>query len=225
MLWQTLSPAWQACVAEAWAAYGADTVPIGAVIVDGAGRLLVRARNHIYDALSADASSAAPLQGTPLAHAEMNALERLGRLPADPKTCTLLTSLEPCPMCLGAIRINALPRVEYAARDPVGGSACLADASAFMRRRPVALTGPGSAELEAVLVAWHMAFALKHHWWWPSLAGEIAAAADWAGAEPGDYGRGLRLGEALFRAETLDKFSAERRPAAEVVDELAALAA
>ena len=37
--WADLSPAWQACLEEAWAAYLADNVPIGAVVTDDDGEI------------------------------------------------------------------------------------------------------------------------------------------------------------------------------------------
>jgi cytosine deaminase len=42
----------------------------------------------------------------------MDALENAGRLPASVyRECTLYTTLSPCPMCTGAIRLYQIPRV------------------------------------------------------------------------------------------------------------------
>ena len=48
MMWQSLSQPWRACLEEAWTAYRAGSVPIGAAITDGAGRVVARGRNRIY---------------------------------------------------------------------------------------------------------------------------------------------------------------------------------
>jgi len=45
--WDRLSLPWQACLEEAWSAYCASTIPIGAVVVDADGRILSRGRNRI----------------------------------------------------------------------------------------------------------------------------------------------------------------------------------
>lgn len=60
----------------------------------------------------------------PIAHAEITAIQeaaaRLGawRL----LDCTLYVTLEPCPMCAGAILNARIPRVVYGARDPKAGA-------------------------------------------------------------------------------------------------------
>jgi tRNA(adenine34) deaminase len=86
-------------------------VPIGCVIVQD-GRIVGRGRNRREGAKSA------------LAHAELEAVAdacaRLGgwRL----WRASLYVTLEPCPMCAGAIINARIPRVIYGARDPKAGS-------------------------------------------------------------------------------------------------------
>ncbi|MDX2269693.1 MAG: tRNA adenosine(34) deaminase TadA [Bryobacter sp.] len=85
----------------------AGEVPVGAVLVDPDGRLLAEAFNcpiHTQD---------------PTAHAEILVLRegarRLGNYRLD--GCTLYCTLEPCPMCAGAIVHARLRRLVFAARD------------------------------------------------------------------------------------------------------------
>lgn len=50
--------------------------------------------------------------GSPVLHAEMDALENAGRLQAKVyRECTLYTTLSPCPMCSGAIVLYRIPHV------------------------------------------------------------------------------------------------------------------
>ncbi|GLC35593.1 hypothetical protein PLESTM_000341000 [Pleodorina starrii] len=92
---------------EARAAAAAGEVPVGAVLVHG-GRMLARGRNRVHALRS------------PLAHAEMLCLAtaasklRAWRLLG----ATLYVTLEPCPMCAGAILQARLARVVYGARQP-----------------------------------------------------------------------------------------------------------
>lgn len=86
-------------------------VPIGAVIVSG-GKIIARAYNQVEK------------QGNPLAHAEILAIGK-----AIKKTnykhlldCALYVTLEPCPMCAGAIILARIPRVVYATTDPKTGA-------------------------------------------------------------------------------------------------------
>jgi tRNA(adenine34) deaminase len=97
---------------EAESALAHDDVPIGAVVVrDG-------------EAIAA-AGNEREVRQDPTAHAEVLALraaaERLGgwRIP----DATLYVTLEPCPMCAGAIVLARVPRIVYGAADPKAGAA------------------------------------------------------------------------------------------------------
>ncbi|MEQ8849358.1 MAG: tRNA adenosine(34) deaminase TadA [Botrimarina sp.] len=96
---------------EARAAASDGEVPVGAVIT--CGDQVVAAAHNQREALR-----------DPTAHAEMIAItqaaESLGgwRL----ENCTLYVTLEPCPMCAGAIVQARAPRVVYGARDPKAGA-------------------------------------------------------------------------------------------------------
>ncbi|HVD37733.1 MAG TPA: tRNA adenosine(34) deaminase TadA [Solirubrobacterales bacterium] len=86
-------------------------VPIGAVVARG-------------DEVLGAAGNERELRNDPTAHAEVLALrqasERLGgwRL----LETTIYVTLEPCPMCAGAITLARVPRLVYGAADPKGGA-------------------------------------------------------------------------------------------------------
>jgi tRNA(adenine34) deaminase len=88
-----------------------DDVPIGAVVARG-------------DEVLGAAGNERELRRDPTAHAEILAMrqaaERLGgwRL----LETTLYVTLEPCPMCAGAITLARVPRLVYGAADPKGGA-------------------------------------------------------------------------------------------------------
>ena len=88
----------------------ADEVPVGAVIVYQ-GKIIARARNR--------------REGDKLAthHAELMAIEEACRFRGGWRLpdCTLYVTLEPCPMCGGAIINARLPRVVFGAYDRRGG--------------------------------------------------------------------------------------------------------
>lgn len=99
-------------LAEAARALAAGDVPVGAVAVRD-GRVVGRAYNRKEAARD------------PTAHAEMLALQEAARtlggwrLPG----VTLYCTLEPCPMCAGAMIQSRLPRLVYAVDDPKAGAA------------------------------------------------------------------------------------------------------
>lgn len=95
---------------EARAAFGEDEVPVGAVVVWN-GRVIARGHNmteRLHD---------------PSAHAEMIALTAataaMGGKYLD--GCTLYVTVEPCPMCAGAMNWAQVGRVVYGAPDPKRG--------------------------------------------------------------------------------------------------------
>lgn len=100
-----------AAVAEARKAESADEVPIGAVVVH-LGRIIGRGGNQ-RETLS-----------DPTAHAEMIAITAAASELASWRLegCTLYVTLEPCPMCAGAIVQARIPRLVYGAADPKAGA-------------------------------------------------------------------------------------------------------
>jgi tRNA(adenine34) deaminase len=98
-------------ITEAELAAAHDDVPIGAVVVRGE-EVLARAHNR----READ--------GDPTAHAEILALRAaagvLGTWRLD--GCTLYVTLEPCPMCAGALVLARVERLVFGADDPKAGA-------------------------------------------------------------------------------------------------------
>lgn len=88
----------------------ADEVPIGAVVCVG-GRVIARSHNQVERL------------GDPTAHAEMLAItmatDALGGKYLS--QCTLYVTLEPCPMCMGALRWAQIGRIVFGAYDDKGG--------------------------------------------------------------------------------------------------------
>lgn len=88
-------------------------VPVGCVVAMEDGRVVGRGRNRREKGKSA------------LAHAELEAIGEACRTLGGWRLwqCTLYVTLEPCPMCAGAILNAHLPRVVYGAKDPKSGAA------------------------------------------------------------------------------------------------------
>ncbi len=117
-------------------------VPVGCVIVQG-DRVVGRGRNRREEKQHTQS------------HAEMEAIrqanEALGSWRLD--ECTLYVTLEPCPMCAGAILNARIPRVYYGARDREMG-ACGGVLNLFMEdfpQRPALVGGILAEECREVL--------------------------------------------------------------------------
>lgn len=96
---------------QAVAAFEADEVPVGAVIVYQQ-RVIGAAHNMTVQLRD------------PTAHAEMMAITQAAEAIGDWRLegCTLYATLEPCPMCAGAILQARIPNVVFGAADPKGGA-------------------------------------------------------------------------------------------------------
>jgi tRNA(Arg) A34 adenosine deaminase TadA len=139
--WNELEPAWRAAFELAWEAYGADTIPVGAVITRD-GEVVARGRNRVFDAAPPPTGQVAE---TRIAHAEMNALAQLGTEDRF-SDAVLWSTLEPCPMCIGATWLATIGVVRYAGDDSYGGAARLIEAQLERidraRSDPLEVEGP-----------------------------------------------------------------------------------
>ena len=99
---------------EALQAYEEGEVPIGAVLVDNESGILV-CKNHNRIEQLQDATAHAEI----LVLREASAKLRRRRL----KNCTLYVTVEPCPMCAGALVLSRVERLVYGAVDSKFGAA------------------------------------------------------------------------------------------------------
>jgi len=97
-------------ITEAKKAAAIGEVPIGAVIVKN-NQIIARAYNL------------RETKQLSTAHAEVLAIEMANKVVNSWRLeeCTLYVTLEPCPMCAGAIVQSRIPTVVYGAKDPKGG--------------------------------------------------------------------------------------------------------
>jgi tRNA(adenine34) deaminase len=88
-------------------------VPVGAVLLDSSGQVVAAAHNE------------RELTGDPTAHAELLAIQRVGKAKGDWRLedLTLVVTLEPCVMCAGAIVAARIPKVVFGAFDEKVGAA------------------------------------------------------------------------------------------------------
>ena len=116
-----------AALEEARAAADAGEVPVGAVVVAG-GEIIATGQNRsIRD-------------NDPSAHAEIVALRAAGKVQSNYRLsgATLYVTLEPCPMCIGAVTQARVSRLVFGAYDPkagaVGSAIDLSDSKALNHR-------------------------------------------------------------------------------------------
>ncbi len=128
-------------------------IPVGALLVDGTGHCIAQAHNR------------RERDHDPTGHAELLALRQASQVLQTWRLsdCTLYVTLEPCPMCAGAILQSRLKQLVYGADDPKSGAVRtvlnLPDSAASFHRLQV-LAGICEADCRQQLQTW---FAEQRH--------------------------------------------------------------
>jgi tRNA(adenine34) deaminase len=165
VIWDELSSAWKACFTQAWLAYRAGSVPIGACITDQAGTMLAWGHNRIEQT-----DLEIPyLHNSRLAHAEMNAILHLisrkqnepQYAPLEPRDLILYTTTEPCPLCVWALVMMNFKELKYASKEAWGGSLEILEANHYLRAKNIKVHHPENTLLETILVMLHVEFELR----------------------------------------------------------------
>lgn len=162
--WRVAPAAVRRSLALAYEALTAGGLAVGAVLTDAAGAVLCEGRNEAYE----EGPGTGPLRGTPLAHAEMNALGA-ARTGWDLGAAVLWSTQEPCGMCATAADFTGVGAVRYLAPDPWSrangspgarggaGAPAASDGAAASRAEPVGeavwLLAANAMFLRSVVVA------------------------------------------------------------------------
>jgi cytosine deaminase len=118
-------------VAEAVTGYDEGGVPVGSVLAEG-------------DSVVATGRNRRVQNGDPIAHGEMDCLQRAGRQRSY-RNLTLYTSLSPCMMCAGTIVQFGIPRVVVGEAENFAGNV------EFLRERGVEIIVANDAEAIALM--------------------------------------------------------------------------
>jgi len=130
-------------LAQAKEAATKGEIPVGAVIVNGNGEVLAVARNRCEE------------HRLPTSHAELLAVQDAcgARKSWRLSDCTLYATMEPCPMCMGAVIHARIKRVVFGTKDPrAGACGSLLDLAAYpLECSPVVVGGVLAEEARAEL--------------------------------------------------------------------------
>lgn len=113
-MWNNLSEEWKKTFEQAWLAFQHGSIPIGAIITDEKGNVLITGRNETCE-------THYPNKRT--AHAEIYCVRNLD-IEKYPNLGEyhLYTTMEPCPMCMGTIVMGGIRKVHVAANDRYCGA-------------------------------------------------------------------------------------------------------
>lgn len=143
--------AMQRALALAAEAAAVSEIPVGAVVLDPAGRIVGEGRNTREQTLD------------PTGHAEVNALRAAAASAGswNLEGHTLVVTLEPCVMCAGAILQSRIGRVVFGAWDDKAGAAGSMYDLLRDRRLPYRAEVVGGVEADAAIALLHGFFAQR----------------------------------------------------------------
>lgn len=126
-MWKDLSVEWKRTFENAWKAFRQGSIPIGAMITDKSGHVIIEGRNETCE-------THYPNKRT--AHAEMYCVRNLDieKYP-DFNEYQLYTTMEPCPMCMGTIVMGGIRHIHVAARDKYCGALHYAQDDPYMKSK------------------------------------------------------------------------------------------
>lgn len=111
--WAALPFGAQVALEQQWQGVATRALPCGSAVTDAAGEVIASGRNRAYD----EPGGADALQGTRIAHAELNAMAEVATT-LDWVGLTLWSTQHPCAMCAAAAAFTGIGRVVYLADDP-----------------------------------------------------------------------------------------------------------
>ena len=150
-MWDNIEKGFQAAFEEAWESYKNKTIPIGVAILDKHDNIMATGRNQV------NSEGTGLIKFHQIAHAEINAILNLSEINNEEvhnniRTFTLYSTMEPCPLCFGAIVMGSIRNVKYAARDNYAGAAKLNESIDYIKNKKISINGP-YYELEKIQIA------------------------------------------------------------------------
>lgn len=138
--WNALERPFQESINLAWVALARGTIGVGSVITAAGGEIIARGRNSVFD----PPNDGGLLQGTKLAHAEMNALVQIPTA-VSLENCILWTTQQPCLLCAAAAVLTGVGRVQFLTADPFfAGTDRLPELNPWVAEKWPVYDGPSS---------------------------------------------------------------------------------
>jgi tRNA(adenine34) deaminase len=206
-MWNSLSQPWKDCFEQAWKSYCSGSFPIGAAITDENGEVISTGRNKVYE----QGHGEGQVCNNKIAHAEVNAILKIDNLETNTnrKKYHIFSTMEPCPLCFGAIVMSGIKHIYFAAGDGLAGGTNLAQGNEYIAGKAMQITGPHK-ELEIVQIVLKTDFILRRG------HDTERIIAPWRA----DCPIGVKIGEEWFKENKLQAAKTKKLPFAEICNEI-----
>ena len=199
-MWNDLSNEWKNAFEQSWIAFQNGSIPIGAVITNKYGDIIIAGRNETCE-------KSIPNKRT--AHAEMYCIRNLDiEKYSDFNEYHLYTTMEPCPMCMGTIVMGGIRKLHVAAKDKYCGALHYIRYDPYMQSKKMEVCLE-EGELEAVQLAQQGYHELKRY------NGEISTVLK---QFQKDCPKAIEAALKLYQDRYLDKCVEHKVPYCEVFD-------
>lgn len=199
-MWTDISDIWKKAFREAWTSFRNGCTPIGAVLTDESGNIILSDHNRCNES---------DIINRKISHAEANMLRRLDTTKYEAKKLTLYSTMEPCPMCLGIAVMSNIRQLQYAARDPYCGFVHIRDYDSYIEKRSENYQFIDS-EMEYVQLVIQSYYELRYI--------ELGASDNVLNAFNKLNNSAVRIAKSLFESKVLDAFVEENLEFGNVYD-------
>lgn len=153
-----LTHEWFSCLELVVDGIIAGSLGISAIVTTSDGEVISRGRNQLFD----NHSSVNVVRMSSVAHAEINALANLPHQYQRDKSLRLYTTVEPCPMCLGAIAMSTIRHVYIGSRDNWASCTDLLTTHAYLKRKNIQMYFPQNSHIERLFLTLHAYSVIKN---------------------------------------------------------------
>lgn len=153
-----LNHTWYSCLELAFDGTIAGSLGISAVVTTSDGEIISRGRNQLFD----EHPSVNVVKMSSVAHAEINALANIPKTYQRNKSLLLYTTVEPCPMCLGAIVMSNIRHVYIGSRDNWASCTDVLTTHAYLKNKNIQLYFPNLSQIEHLFLTLHAYSVIKN---------------------------------------------------------------
>jgi len=143
---------WNKCFQLTVDSFRAGNLAIASVITNSNYSIISMGTNQAIN----NHGSINKISNSSVAHSEINAIYNLPKKHAQRGDLILFTTVEPCPMCLGAIAMSRIRSIHIASRDTWAGSANLLKKTSYLKGKEIFVTFNNDTSIERFFLLLHV---------------------------------------------------------------------
>lgn len=148
----SINKIWNKCFQLTVDSLRAGNLAIASVITDSNYNIISMGTNQTIN----NYSSFNKISNSLIAHSEINAIYNLPKKHAQRRDLILFTTVEPCPMCLGAIAMSRIRSIHIASRDTWAGSTNLLEKTSYLKGKEISVTFNNDTSIERFFLLLHV---------------------------------------------------------------------